>query len=225
MQVVALARYEGPKPAAAGPISVLWELNQDENHHQAQLVIFMQFGPNPPGSLDAGIRQTDSVTDRQTSSFIYKISNIIYREALGVGCRLSRQSCLLADYVLASSYVGAPSEGQTYSNRLISPVEHLDGIHCVRTTLMQTSELRVTVYVGNTTRLAYVGIDQLGPAWHWLMFDIEVAESGEAVPVQIVFDSRLPTEDFQYGAMLNDVVLTKGRCQDRCKNRFLGPVL
>ena len=131
---------------------------------------------------------------------------------------------LFADYALASSYVGAFSAGREYSNRLISPVEYLDGVHCVRTTLMQTTELRVTVYVGNTTRLAYVGIDQLGPAWHWLMFDIETGGGGEAVPVQIVFDSRLPTDDVIYGAMLNDVVLTKGRCQDRCKNRFLGAV-
>ena len=142
----------------------------------------------------------------------------ISNRSRGVGCGLSRQSCLLADYVLASSYVGAPSAGLVYSNRLISPVEYLDGVHCVRTTLMQTTELRVTVYVGNTTRLAYVGIDQLGPAWHWLMFDIETGDGGEAVPVQIVFDSRLPTDDVIYGAMLNDVVLTKGRCQDRCKN-------
>ena len=42
-----------------GPISDLWEWDQDENHHQAQLDICTQFWPNPSGSQGAGIRQTD----------------------------------------------------------------------------------------------------------------------------------------------------------------------
>ena len=86
MQVVAGGRYAGPKPGrsgaktrtpwgqnqdAVGPTSTLLEWDKDENHHQAQLDICMQFGPNPPGSLGAGIRQTDSRRHRQTSSFIY----------------------------------------------------------------------------------------------------------------------------------------------------------
>ena len=43
----------------AGPISGLWEWDQDENHHQAQLDTCTQFGPNPPGSLGADSHQTD----------------------------------------------------------------------------------------------------------------------------------------------------------------------
>ena len=64
------------KTRAVGPISALWEWDQDENHHQAQLDICTQFGPNPPGNLGADIRQTDRQADRQTDrhpSFIYQI--------------------------------------------------------------------------------------------------------------------------------------------------------
>ena len=50
-------------PGQRGPISALWEWDRDENHHQAQLDICTQFGPNPPGSLGAGSRQTDRQTD------------------------------------------------------------------------------------------------------------------------------------------------------------------
>ena len=80
MQVVARARYEEPKPAAAGPISALREWNQDEIHHQAKLDICTQFGPNPPGSLAAGIRQTDKQTDGVTNIlfYIYKITVNMY---------------------------------------------------------------------------------------------------------------------------------------------------
>ena len=52
MQVVA----SRAKTRAVGLISALWEWDQEENHHQAQLDICMQFGPNPPGSLGAGSR-------------------------------------------------------------------------------------------------------------------------------------------------------------------------
>ena len=54
------------KTRAVGPISALWEWDQDENHHQAQLHTCTQFGPNPPGGLGAGLRQTDRRTDGQT---------------------------------------------------------------------------------------------------------------------------------------------------------------
>ena len=38
-----------------------------------QLDTCTQCGPNPPGGLGAGLRQTDRQTDGQTSSFIFKI--------------------------------------------------------------------------------------------------------------------------------------------------------
>ena len=56
---------------AAGPISALWEWTEDESHHQAKLDICTQFGLNPPGSLDAGIRQTDRQTDGVTDILFY----------------------------------------------------------------------------------------------------------------------------------------------------------
>ena len=67
MQVVA----GGQVARATGPISALWEWDQDANHHQAQLHTCTQFGPNPPVSLGAGIRQTNRqtgvvVTDRRS---------------------------------------------------------------------------------------------------------------------------------------------------------------
>ena len=57
------AGTQGQNRGAAGPISALWEWDQDENHHHAQLDICTQSGPNPPGSLGAGTRQTDRQTD------------------------------------------------------------------------------------------------------------------------------------------------------------------
>ena len=91
MQVAARARYEAPKPAAAGPISARWEWNQDENHHHAQLDICTQFGPNSPGSLPlVFVRQTARQTDRQ--------ARFVHSGLLGVHsrtrfCRLPRRRC------------------------------------------------------------------------------------------------------------------------------------
>ena len=54
-----VARTQGQNQGTVGPISALWEWHRDENHHQAQLDICTQFGPDPPGSLGAGSHQTD----------------------------------------------------------------------------------------------------------------------------------------------------------------------
>ena len=69
------------KTRTVGPISALWEWDQDENHHQARLDTRTQFGPNPPGSSGAGSRQMDGVTDRQTEIifYIYCIYYILYK--------------------------------------------------------------------------------------------------------------------------------------------------
>ena len=70
MQAVTAAGAQGQNQGAAGAkYSALWEWDQDETHHQAQLDIGTQFGPDPPGSLGAFSRQTDRQTDK-TSSFI-----------------------------------------------------------------------------------------------------------------------------------------------------------
>ena len=50
------------KTRAVGPVSALWEWDQDENHYQAQLGICTQFGPSLPRSLAAGLRQTVTQT-------------------------------------------------------------------------------------------------------------------------------------------------------------------
>ena len=79
MQAVSAADTQGQNQGTAGPISALWECDQDEDHHQTQLDIGTQFGPNPPGGLGARSRRTD----RQTALYVnhvclFHIMNKVY---------------------------------------------------------------------------------------------------------------------------------------------------
>ena len=83
---------------------------------------------------------------------------------------------------------------------------------------MLAGELKVTAFVGADHVITYQANDQLGPAWHWLRFDIRPPGVATSAPVQVVFDSVMSGEGgFTYGAMLNDVLLTEGTCLDTCE--------
>ena len=90
MQAVTAADTQGQNQGTEGPISALWEWDQDENHHQAQLDISTQFGPNPPGSTGADSRQTDRQTDGRTDILfyyiLYKLYNILLEDTMHRQC-------------------------------------------------------------------------------------------------------------------------------------------
>ena len=74
MQVVASGRYAGPKPGRSGTnYSGIWNGTKTKTITRPNLDICAQFRPNPPGSLDAGIRQTDRQTDGVTDILFYII--------------------------------------------------------------------------------------------------------------------------------------------------------